>query len=119
MLNLIRVGLLALLMLQAWWHGFMPPPRSAMGWTALAITVVPLAAALPGAWKARPMPLFWANIMALLFFCHGVSEAWITPEMRLPALAEMLLSVVVIAAYGAFGLKSRRLARAQAPSTSS
>ncbi len=119
MLKLIRAGLIALLLLQLCWHGFMPPPRSAMGWTALLVAVVPLVATLPGAWMARPMPLFWANILALLYFCHGVSEAWITPEMRLPAFVEMLLSVVVIGAYGAFGLQSRRLARAQASSASS
>lgn len=113
MLTTVRVGLLALLTLQVWWHGFAPPPRSALGWAALVVATLPLLLTLPGAWKARPTPLFWANIMALLYFCHGVSEAWITPSMRWPALAEILLSVMVISAYGAFGLQSRRLARRQ------
>ncbi len=111
MLNTIRIGLLALLLLQLWWHGLAPPPRSAMGWAALGVAALPLLLALPGAWQARPNPLFWANAMALLYFCHGVSEAWITPPMRAPALLEVALSVMVIAAYGAFGLQARRRAR--------
>lgn len=114
MLNTVRIGLLALLALQLYWHGLAPPPRSAMGWAALVVAVLPLLLALPGAWKARPMPLFWANFMALLYFCHGVSEAWTTPALRLPAFVEIALSVIVICAYGAFGLHSRRQARRQA-----
>lgn len=119
MLNTVRVGLLALLALQLYWHGLAPPPRSAMGWAALGVAVLPLLAALPGAWKARPMPLFWANFMALLYFCHGVSEAWTTPEVRVLAFVEIALSVVVICAYGAFGLRSRRLARQHAAAMNS
>lgn len=116
-LILIRFGLLALLALQILWHGFLPPPRSALGWTALTATVLPLLLVLPGAWRARPMPLFLANMLCLLYFCHGVSEAWMQPAMRGWALLEIALAVLVIGAYGRFGLASRRAAAAQsAPS---
>lgn len=112
MLTLIRLGLLALLVLQVAWHGFMPVPRSALGWSAFSIAVVPLLLLLPGAWRARPGALFWANLVCLLYFCHGVSEAWTEPAMRGWALLEVALSVVVVSAYGAFGLRSRRAMRA-------
>jgi uncharacterized membrane protein len=114
MLWAMRLGLLALLALQVAWHGVLPPPRSPLGWTALAVSVLPLLLVLPGAWAARPAPLFWANILALLYFCHGVSEAWTTPAMRLPALLEAALAAAIVCAYGAFGLASRRAARAAA-----
>lgn len=113
MLTLVRVGLLALLALQVAWHGFMPIPRSALGWSALTIAVLPLLLLIPGAWRARPAPLFWANLVCLLYFCHGVSEAWTEPSMRGWALLEVALSVVVVSAYGAFGLRSRRALRAE------
>lgn len=112
MLNLIRSGLVAMLLLQVAWHGFLPPPRSALGWSALAIAVLPLLLVLPGAWRAQPNPLFWANLLCLLYFCHGVSEAWTQPAMRGLALLEIAIAVVVVSAYGAFGLRSRRAARA-------
>lgn len=111
MLNLIRAGLVAMLALQLAWHGLMPPPRSALGWSAFAIAVLPLLALLPGAWRGRPTPLFWANLLCLAYFCHGVSEAWTTPPMRLWALAEVALATLIVSVYGAFGLASRRAAR--------
>jgi uncharacterized membrane protein len=114
MLAIIRIGLLALLVLQIAWHGFLPPPRSPMGWSALVVAVVPLLLLLPGAWQARPAPLFWANLLCLLYFCHGVSEAWTVPASRPLAFAEIALSVAVVSAYGVFGLHSRRAARAAA-----
>lgn len=114
MLALIRIGLLAMLALQVAWHGLLPPPRSLLGWSAFVVAVAPLLALLPGAWRARPTPLFWANLLCLLYFCHGVSEAWTTPAMRGWALLEIALAVLVVSAYGAFGLRSRRAARAAA-----
>ena len=112
MLTVVRTGLLALLILQVAWHGFMPAPRSALGWSAFALAVLPLVLLMPGAWRARPAPLFWANLVCLLYFCHGVSEAWTEPSVRRWALLEVALSVVVVSAYGAFGLRSRRALRA-------
>lgn len=111
-LILIRTGLLALLALQLLWHGLLPPPRSALGWSALAVAVLPLLLALPGAWQARPLPLFWANLLCLAYFCHGVSEAWTQPAMRPWALLEIVLAVAVVCAYAVLGLRSRRAARA-------
>lgn len=111
-LAVVRAGLVALLALQLAWHGLLPPPRSALGWTALALAVVPLLAVLPGAWRGRPLPLFWANLLVLLYFCHGVTEAWTDPAQRIPALAEVVLAVLVVCAYGLLGLRSRRAARA-------
>ena len=111
-LILIRTGLLALLALQLLWHGFLPPPRSAMGWSALVVATLPLLLVLPGAWRARPLPLFWANLLCLAYFCHGVSEAWTQPAMRPWALLETFLAVVVVCAYAVLGLRSRRAFRA-------
>lgn len=111
-LILVRTGLLALLALQLLWHGFLPPPRSAMGWSALVVATLPLLLVLSGAWRARPLPLFWANLLCLAYFCHGVSEAWTQPAMRPWALLETFLAVVVVCAYAVLGLRSRRAFRA-------
>ena len=111
-LIIIRTGLLALLALQLLWHGLLPPPRSAMGWSALVVATLPLLLVLPGAWRARPLPLFWANLLCLAYFSHGVSEAWTQPAMRPLALLETVLAVAVVCAYAVLGLRSRRAARA-------
>lgn len=111
-LILVRTGLLALLALQLLWHGLLPPPRSAMGWSALVVATLPLLLVLPGAWRARPLPLFWANLLCLAYFCHGVSEAWTQPAMRPWALLETVLAVAVVCAYAVLGLRSRRAFRA-------
>jgi uncharacterized membrane protein len=101
-----------LLALQFGWH--------AMGWgAAVGSPVSGLVHALPllvvGLLFAlrRPAAWTWAGIMALLYFCHGVAEAWATPAERLPALAETALSVLLVFSVSWDGMRARFGAKAR------
>ncbi|WP_434212250.1 DUF2069 domain-containing protein [[Pseudomonas] boreopolis] len=50
---------------------------------------------------------FWAGVLALAWFSHGVMSAWSHPETRAFALAEVALSLVAIGAASWQGLRAR------------
>jgi uncharacterized membrane protein len=50
--------------------------------------------------------LLWVGILSLLYFCHGVSDAWSSAGERWLAIAEIVLTVLLIAALGV-GVKRR------------
>ena len=97
----LRLALLALVLLYATW--FAPDAH----WVALGIFALPpllLALALP-----RPglRAAFWAGLLALAWFSHGVMVAWSRPPERWLALAEVALALVVVFAASAPGLGAR------------
>src|SRR5699024_4957258 len=94
-----------LALLQVLWRGWWHPPMQGGAALAIGIAVIPLL--LPLLAIRRPSrALLWAGIIALFYFCHGVSEAWTVPDERVPALLEAALCVVLIAALGA-GVQKR------------
>ena len=106
-----RIGLAAfwaLLALQIVWHLWLAPPRVLPPWLVAGIAIAPL---LPVAWavlKRRPRALFWGALLALFYFCHGISEWWTTPATRVLAAAQTLLCVTLILSVGWKGLRRRR-----------
>jgi uncharacterized membrane protein len=112
-MNLRRMAFAAwalLAALQVAWHGLLlPPPATIPIAVALGFALLPLA--LPLLAMRRPRrALFWAGLIALLYFCHGVMEAWSAPAERGLALVEIALSVLLIAALGVDARRSRRRA---------
>ena len=100
--RLLCVGLLALVVLYAAWFG-----RDAQ-WFALAVFALPpvwLAIALLRGGGARTG--FWAGVLALLWFSHGVMVAWTRPPERMFASAEIALSVAIVLAASLTGLRAR------------
>ncbi len=107
-LPVYRIGLIAwalLLLLQLLWHGWLFPPLQLPRWLALAVTVLPLLMPLFAIRDVR-RALLWVGILSLFYFCHGVAEAWSSPDERALALAEIVLTVGLIAVLGA-GVKRR------------
>ena len=103
-----RLGLLAwalLVVLQFVWHAWLKPPQDMPLALLLAITVIPLLLPLLAIRDAR-RALLWVGILSLFYFCHGVSEAWSSAGERWLAMAEIVLTVLLIAALGA-GVKRR------------
>ena len=102
-LPVYRIGLIAwgfLLLLQLLWHGWLFPSQQMPTWLVLAFTVVPLL--LPAfALRNVRRALLWVGILSLFYFCHGVTEAWSAPTERPLALAEIVLTVSLIALLGA------------------
>lgn len=101
--NARRVGFAtwaALIVLHVIWHAWWRPPIHLPMMWALAIALVPLLLPL----LALRMParaLLLIGMVALFYFCHGVSEAWTSTYARTPALLEIALTVVLISSIGA------------------
>ena len=80
----------------------------AEGWVALVVFALPpllLAIALLRGGGARTA--FWAGVLALLWFSHGVMVAWTRPPERVHALVEVALALVVVALASLPGLRAR------------
>ena len=103
-----RVGLVAwaaLVALQLAWHGWLSPPQRMPQALVLAVTVVPLLLPL-GALRDVRRALLWVGILSLFYFSHGVAEAWSTAPERTLAVAEVVLTVLLIGSLGA-GVRRR------------
>jgi len=94
--------LLALAALYLWWFR-----GSAHFIAALIVFVLPVALLLPGALAGSARAAFWAGVLGLLLFCHGVMIAWSEPAERMPALAATALSVALVFASSWPGLRAR------------
>jgi uncharacterized membrane protein len=96
----LACALLALAALYAAWY------RHA-GATTLAVFVLPpLALAL--LLRVRPRAAsFWAGVLALAWFSHGVMVAWSRAPERGYALAEILLALAVVFAANFAALRAR------------
>jgi len=108
-LPVYRIGLVAwalLVVLQLAWHAWLVPPQSMPLPLLLAVTVVPLLLPLFALRDVR-RALLWVGILSLFYFSHGVAEAWSSAEERWLAVAEIVLTVLLIGALGA-GVKRRK-----------
>ena len=99
--RILCLALLALVLLYGIWFA-----REAQ-WFALGVFALPpllLALAVP---RAGAHAGFWAGLMALLWFSHGVMVAWTRPPERVFALVEVVLAVLVVFAASVPGLRAR------------
>ena len=72
----------------------------------LVFALPPLLLALP-AWRGGRRAAFWAGVLALFWFSHGVMVAWSEPGQRAFALVEVLLALVVVYASSIDGMRAR------------
>ncbi len=72
----------------------------------LVFTAPPLLLAL-GVVTGRGKAMFWAGVLALFWFSHGVMSAWSHPETAHLAWLELLLALAVIGISSAPGLRRR------------
>lgn len=81
----------AVALLQIAWQGLWPAPglAASTGWILTALPWLPLLLA----WLfGLRHSLIYAGIPMLIWFCHGVMEAWMDPQLRGLALLEAALS---------------------------
>jgi uncharacterized membrane protein len=83
-------GLIALILA---WQGWLSPPRALPVSVALFLLLVPLLFPLRGILYGKAYTFAWASFLSMLYFMHGVVEAYSSPEDRWLALAEVLLSI--------------------------
>jgi uncharacterized membrane protein len=60
-----------------------------------------------GALTGRTTARFWAGVLALVWFSHGVMVAWAHADQRGYALIEIALALIVIFASNAPGLRAK------------
>ncbi|MGH8037362.1 MAG: DUF2069 domain-containing protein [Stenotrophomonas sp.] len=72
----------------------------------LVFTAPPVLLAI-GVLTGRGNAMFWAGVLALFWFSHGVMSAWSHPETALWAWLELLLALAVIGVSCAPGLRRR------------
>lgn len=94
----------ALIGVQLLWYALYPPV-SIPAWVAWLITVPPLLLPLL-ALRNVTRALLWVGILALFYFCHGVSEAWSSTGDRWLAFVELALCLLLIGTLGA-GVRKR------------
>jgi len=96
------VALFALGALYACWFG-----REAQ-WVAVAVFALPpLALAVALLRGGGPRVGFWAGVLALMWFSHGVMVAWTRVPERGFALAAVVLALAIVLAASLPGLRAR------------
>ena len=78
---------------------------------ALVVFALPCALAAAGVALRRRTAGFWAGVLALLWFSHGVMVAWTRPGERGYALAETALALWIVLAASLPGMRARFAAR--------
>lgn len=108
-------SVMTLFALQWLWHGALFPPAGAAWYWLGVVFSLPLALLALALWRRRPAARYWSGVIALLYFCHGITEAWTVETARGLALAEVALSVAIILAANWIGLTARFKRRDRAP----
>jgi uncharacterized membrane protein len=98
--RLLLAALFGLVALYAFWF-------AREGWPALLVFAVPPLLLALGAWRGGNRAAFWAGVLALAWFSHGVMVAWSRPLERDLALIETALALVVVFAASVPGLRAR------------
>ena len=74
---------------------------------ALAVFALPPLLLSVGALRGSRRAAFWAGVLALFWFSHGVMVAWGRPPERGLALVEVALALAIIGASSWPGLSAR------------
>jgi len=97
----LACALLALSALYALWFG-----RGAE-WFAVAVFALPPLALAIAAWRGWRNAGFWAGVLALLWFSHGIMVAWTRLPERSYAWVEIVLAVAIVVLANWAGLRAR------------
>ncbi|KPK54442.1 MAG: hypothetical protein AMS22_05845 [Thiotrichales bacterium SG8_50] len=106
-------GLLALLVV--WYTWLSPSPHFPVA-LVLVFLVTPLLFPLRGLLHGRPYTYAWTSYLALLYFVHGVGEAYATASDRALAGLEIALSLMLFTGAIVYArLQGRALRQANQP----
>jgi uncharacterized membrane protein len=100
--RVLIAALAALAVLFTAW--FVPTPQP---WVALAVFALPPALLAIGRWRGRRTAGYWASVLALFWFSHGIMVAYSRPAERWFGLAEFVLALVIIFAASGPGMRAR------------
>lgn len=111
---LTLAGYFGLVALIGVWYGFLAPSTHFSLGLALTLLLLPLAFPLPGLLRGRAYTHAWTAFLALLYFTHGVVEAWASPVLlqRRLALGEIVFAVMLFSGATLYArLRGRELKR--------
>ena len=100
--RLLVLALFGLAGLYVFWFATDPKPLP----TLLIFAGPPVLLAL-AAWAGRRQAAFWAAVLALAWFSHGVMVAWTRPHESQLASIEIVLALIVVFAASLPGLRER------------
>ena len=100
--RVLIAALIALTGLYLLWFGVTPSP-----WAALLVFALPPAALAMAGLRGWRKAGFWAGVLALGWFSHGIMVAWPRAPERLFATAEIVLALVVVFAASIPGIRAR------------
>ena len=95
-------GYFGIMVLLLAWYGWLAPPSLVPPQLALVALGLPLFAPLRGLLHARRYTVAWSLYLCLLYFTHGIVEAYSDAEARRFALTEVALSLCWLVAGIAF-----------------
>lgn len=90
--SLILCGHLGTMILLVAWYSWLAPSTHFPRTLVLLVLVLPLFAPLRGLLHARRYTIAWSCFLALLYFTHGVIEAYTSPITRYYGLLEIALT---------------------------
>ena len=82
---------------------------------AVVLAVLPILPALVLFALRHRRATFWAAVAALLYFCHGITEAWVDRSVWPLGLAEAALAAWVVVTASWDGMRARFARKAPAP----
>ena len=100
--NILIVALLLLATLYAFWFAHDAHPVAALLVFALPPALCAIAVA-----TGRRTAGFWSGVFALAWFSHAVMVAWTRPPERMFAISALVLSLAIVFAASAPGLRAR------------
>jgi uncharacterized membrane protein len=100
--RVLITSLIALTGLYLLWFGATPSP-----WAALLVFALPPAVLAMAALRGWRKAGFWAGVLALGWFSHGIMVAWTRAPERMFATAGIVLALVVICAANMPGVRAR------------
>ena len=78
----------ALVVILVVWYGLLSPAP-----VLLVLLLLPLVFPLKGLLQRNPYTHAWSSFLILIYFIHGIIEAYANPTVRILALLEILISV--------------------------
>lgn len=95
MRTLSLVAGILLLLQQPLWHLWLYPGPVLEPWLTTAIAATPVLLALAMSWQGSRYAMIAASMIAILYFCHGVTE-WIAATEQWPmAVTGIVLSLLL------------------------
>ena len=85
-------GLLCLLPL---WYIWLAPSEKLPAYIPLGLLLVPLLFPMIGLLRGKKHTYVWTSYLSLLYFAHGIGEAYTLPDERWYAVIEILFSIML------------------------